>query len=140
MTFAPVDFEVKDLLKDLQGRMVGPKVARTPRRRADEPVGRGRRRRAGGVAAEGVPIARVAPDSPAAAAGVKPGDVLTALDGRWTTSLADTYDAAAAVPAGQPVPVVVLRDGQRLTLTVTPRTGSEPRAAPLACFNAQAIF
>jgi S1-C subfamily serine protease len=62
-------------------------------------------------------------DSPAAAAGLKPGDVLTTLDGRWTASVADTYAAAAGARPGRPVAAVVLRDGRELTLSVTPRDG-----------------
>jgi membrane-associated protease RseP (regulator of RpoE activity) len=123
MTFTPVDFEVKNLLKDIEGRMVGPKVAKTRIAAPTSLWGVDVAAAEGGVAAEGVPIARVAPDSPAAAAGIRPGDTLVAIDGRWTTTPADTHDAAAAVPAGQPVPVDVLRDGKRLTLTVTPREG-----------------
>jgi membrane-associated protease RseP (regulator of RpoE activity) len=123
MTFAPVAFEVKDLLKDIEGRMIGPKVAKSriaaPTSLWGVEVGAA----AGGVAAEGVPVGRVAADSPAAAAGLRPGDTLVSIDGRWTTTPTDTHDAAAAVPAGRPVPVVVLRDGERLTLTVTPRDG-----------------
>jgi len=123
MTFEPVDFEVRNLLKDLPERLAGPKVAR---RRVLAPgglwglsVGEA----AADPGAPGVPIRTVLPDSPASRAGLKPGDILTTLDGRWTTSVADTYAAASSVPAGQAVPVVVLRDGEELTLTVTPRPG-----------------
>lgn len=123
MTFTPVDFEVKDLLKDIQGKMVGPKVARTRIAAPTSLWGVNVGEALGGIDAEGVSVETVAPDSPAAVAGLKPGDVLVSIDGRWTSTPADTHDAAAAVPAGQPVPVAVLRDGQRLTLTITPRDG-----------------
>ena len=42
---------------------------------------------AGGLDAPGVPMPRSIAGSPAAAGGLKPGDVLTTLDGRWTTSI-----------------------------------------------------
>ena len=61
--------------------------------------------------------------SPAAAAGLKPGDVLTTLDGRWTVSITDTYAAAAAAAPDRDVTVVILRDGREQTLTVRPRPG-----------------
>jgi membrane-associated protease RseP (regulator of RpoE activity) len=123
MTFTPVDFEVKDLLKDIQGKMVGPKVARTRIAAPTSLWGVNVDASQGGVETGGVPVSSVAPGSPAAAAGLKVGDLLVSIDGRWTTTPADAHDAAAAVPAGQAVAVVVVRDGQRLTLTVTPRDG-----------------
>lgn len=123
MTFTPVDFEVRDLMKDLPDRLAGPRRARTrvlaPRGLWGLTVGAPE----GGVEAPGVPITSVSPGSPAEAAGLKVGDVLTALDGRWTASVADAYAAAQGVPPGRPAEVVVLRDGREATLTVTPREG-----------------
>jgi hypothetical protein len=121
LTFEPVDFAQTDLLKDLAARLAGPKVARrrvlapgalfglTPGEAAD-----------GGA---GVTVATVAADSPADAAGLKPGDLLTSLDGRWTTSAADAYAASSTATPGRPVEAVVVRDGQERTLTITPRDG-----------------
>lgn len=119
MVFTPVDSTVRDLMKDLPDRLLGPKVAKSrvvaPRGlwglTLDEPTDLG------------VPIKTVLPGSPAADAGLQPGDVLTTLGGRWTTTIADTYAAASAVPPGQAAPVVVLRDQKEQTLTVTPRDG-----------------
>ena len=59
----------------------------------------------------------------AEAAGLKPGDLLTSLDGRWTTSLSDTFAAASTVAPDQPVEAIILRDGHELTLKVTPIDG-----------------
>ena len=56
--------------------------------------------------------------------GLKPGDVLTTLDGRWTTSIADVFHAAADAEPGRAAAVVILRDGKELTLTVTPAEGA----------------
>ena len=99
MTLEPVDFEVRDLIKDLPDRLAGPKVAR---RRVLAPAGLW-----GLTLGEpvddgaGVAIKTVRPGSPAEAAGLKPGDVLTTLDGRWTTNVADAYAAAAAATPGR---------------------------------------
>jgi Aspartyl protease/PDZ domain len=123
MTFEPVDFEVKNLMKDLPERLSGPKVARSRVLAPGALLGLTVDEPRGGVSAQGVPVAAVLEGSPAAAGGLKRGDVLTSLDGRWTTSVADTYAAAAGAVAGKPVAAVVLRDGHELTLSLTPRDG-----------------
>jgi hypothetical protein len=122
MTFAPVDVEVRDLMKDLPERIAGPKVAR---RRVLAPAGLwGLRLGAAEPEGAGVRVASVVPDSPAAQAGLKAGDVVTALDDRWTADVHDVYAAAAGVEPGRPAPVAVRRDDQELTLTVRPADGA----------------
>ncbi len=123
MTFEPVDFKMRDLLKDLPDRLAGPKVAH---RRMLSPVGL-----LGMTVAEpadplnamGVPVVAVLAGSPAEAAGLKTGDVLTALDGRWTSSVSDTFAAASSAPSGRALEAIVIRDGKELTLSVVPRDG-----------------
>ncbi|MFJ6680033.1 M50 family metallopeptidase [Microbacterium sp. NPDC091382] len=59
------------------------------------------------------------PASPAAAAGIRPGDVLVSVDG----TAVDTFAEASAIiqkSPGATLPVVVDRDGRRETLQVTP--------------------
>jgi membrane-associated protease RseP (regulator of RpoE activity) len=118
MTFEPVDYEMQDLMKSLPERLAGPKEAREV---VLAPAG------LWGLevdkAPDAVTITAVAPGSPAAAAGLKRGDVLTTLDGRWTTNVADVYEATAGAAPGKPVEVVVVRDGKETTLTVTPKPG-----------------
>ena len=124
MTFEPVDFQIRDLLRELPDRLAGPKTAR---RRVLAPRGLWGLRLGqptGGIESPGVPIREVLPDSPAARAGLKPGDVLTTLDDRWTTSVADAYAAAADVPPGRDASVVILRDGKEQVLTVRPADGT----------------
>lgn len=123
MTFQPVDFKVRNLLEDLPLRMMGPKVERTRTLApaslwglvVGEPAGDGN--------PAGVPVASVWPGSPAAQAGLQPGDRLTAIDGRWTTTPTDTLAAAAACAPGRAVPVAFLREGQERTVTLTPSEG-----------------
>lgn len=74
-------------------------------------------------AAAGVTVAVVLPRGPAAQAGFRPGDRLLTLDGRWTDTVEDCYEAAGHVPAGATVPAVVRRGNQELRLQVTPREG-----------------
>ncbi len=123
MTFEPVEHMVRNLMKDLPERLSGPRVARHRTLALGGLWGLTVSDPEGGVDAPGVSVRTVLADSPAALAGLKPGDILTAVDGRWTTSVGDTYAAAASVPPGQAVPVVVLRDGKEQTLTVKPAEG-----------------
>ncbi|MCU0702463.1 MAG: aspartyl protease family protein [Fimbriiglobus sp.] len=72
---------------------------------------------------DGVTVKAVFADGPAAKAGVKAGDRLLTVDGRWTDSVGDAAVATSLVKAGKAVPVVVQRDGKEVTLTVTPAVG-----------------
>jgi membrane-associated protease RseP (regulator of RpoE activity) len=72
---------------------------------------------------DGVTIKSVLPNSPAAAAGLKDGDRLLTLDGRWTDSLVDLYTAAGYVKPGATAPVVIRRDGKELKFKVKPAAG-----------------
>jgi membrane-associated protease RseP (regulator of RpoE activity) len=123
MTFEPVDGPVRNLMKDLPDRLAGPRVARHRMLAPGGLWGLNVGEPADGLDSPGVPVLSVLADSPAAAAGLKPGDILTTLDGRWTTSITDAYAAAAGVPPGRETAVVVLRDGKELTLTVKPAAG-----------------
>lgn len=123
LTFVPVDFEVRDLMKSLPAQMAAAKVAGTRVLAPHGLWGLTLGEPTGGVDSKGVPITSVAPGSPAEAAGLRAGDLIATLDGRWTTTIADTYDAATSIPPGTPTPIVVLRDGAEVTLTVTPKDG-----------------
>jgi Aspartyl protease/PDZ domain len=71
----------------------------------------------------GVTVKKVYADAPMGKAGLKAGDRLLTIDGRWTDSLADAAFATSVVKPGKAVPVVVSRDGKEITLTVTPVGG-----------------
>jgi hypothetical protein len=106
MSFEPITYQVRNLLKELPDRLMGPKVAQ---RRVVAPSGLWGLRL--GEKVEGG-------QSQGAA-----GDVLTTIDGRWVTSVADAYHAAAKVPPGQQVAIVIMRDGKELTLSIKPANG-----------------
>ena len=73
---------------------------------------------------EGVTIQEVLPGSAAAQAGLQAGDRLLSLDGRWTDSLADAYQAAGHIKPDSSAPVLVRRAGRDMELTVKPQSGS----------------
>ncbi len=82
--------------------------------------------------AEGVQVMGVSPSGPAAAAGLKTGDVIVAIDGK---ALKKTGDRAAgrqlveqmrATQPGQKVKVDYLRDGKKLSTTVTAAAAEPP--------------
>jgi serine protease Do len=68
---------------------------------------------------KGVLVARVFDGSPAAKAGLKDGDVITALAGKPVENGHDLQTVVAALPLKQPVSLSVMRDGQRKDLSVT---------------------
>ena len=69
---------------------------------------------------QGVKLSGVRAGGPADKAGLKGGDVIIEFADTKITSIYDYTYALDAVKIGQPVKVVVLRNGERLTLTVTP--------------------
>ena len=72
-----------------------------------------------GTEIEGYAIQGVSPESPADKAGVKGGDVLIKLGDHPITGLDDFDLALRRFSAGESVPIVVLRDGEQVTLRVT---------------------
>ncbi|HTU19750.1 MAG TPA: PDZ domain-containing protein [Gemmataceae bacterium] len=71
----------------------------------------------------GVDIKEVLEGSAAAEAGLKVGDRLLTIDGRWTDTLTDLYEIASHLKPGVTVPVAILRDGKKMELKVKPRAG-----------------
>ena len=78
-------------------------------------------------------IAGVQPGGPAAKAGFKAGDVVTAVNGQPVTADQSLSYLVANLKPDQRVPFEVLRDGQRMTLTATLATRpTEKELAALA--------
>ena len=74
----------------------------------------------GATAEEGAIVTDVRAGGPAAAAGVEAGDVVVEFDGERVRSTRQLARLVQETPAGRTVPAAVLRDGERVTLTVTP--------------------
>lgn len=69
---------------------------------------------------KGVKLSGVRGSSPAEKAGLKGGDVIVEFAGQKIANIYDYTYALDAVKIGQPVQVVIERDGKRLAVTVTP--------------------
>jgi hypothetical protein len=71
----------------------------------------------------GVAVKEVLSGGAAEAAGIKPGDRLLTLDGRWTDTVSDTFAAAGAAKPGREIEVTVKRGSKELKLKATPGRG-----------------
>jgi regulator of sigma E protease len=69
-------------------------------------------------------IGMVVPDSAAAAAGIKSGDVIVAIDGRNVERF-ETVQQIIQLNTGTPLQMVIRRDGSDLSLRVTPKVVTE---------------
>jgi S1-C subfamily serine protease len=78
-------------------------------------------RRLGRKETRAVAVHAVEPGSPAAAAGVRPRDVVLSFRGEPVTTIADLHRRLDANAIGADVPLEVLRDSNAVRLTVRPR-------------------
>jgi serine protease Do len=72
----------------------------------------------------GVLVADVLKDSPAEAAGMKPGDIIVELGGAPIKEVTDLQKRVAAIPPGRAVALTVMRDRKTSRLTV--KIGEQP--------------
>jgi serine protease Do len=72
-------------------------------------------------AATGVIVEEVATESPAEKAGIRKGDVIVEFDGERVRSVRQLTRLVQETPAGRTVPAVLQREGQRTTVSITPR-------------------
>lgn len=68
---------------------------------------------------EGLFVQAVAPGSPAAAAGLRPNDVITSINGKPATSDVQLQELTLTTKPGDTVPIVYQRDGHSAKTTVT---------------------
>ena len=79
------------------------------------------------IAKGGVIITGVLQNGPAAAAGIKPGDVILAVDGKTVGNVSQLLTAVAALKPGTAAPFRVLRQDQQSEIAVTPGKRQRPK-------------
>jgi regulator of sigma E protease len=70
-------------------------------------------------------VGAIAPNSPAAKAGLQAGDRIVAVNGQKVTQL-DDLDPAIAAAEKTPLALTILRGGQTLNFTIAPNTAKQP--------------
>ena len=77
---------------------------------------------------EGVIITGVLQNGPAGQAGIKPGDVITAVNGKPVGSVTELLGAVAGLKPGVAAPLSVQRGGKTSDVSVTPAKRQPPKA------------
>ncbi|MCU0756208.1 MAG: Do family serine endopeptidase [Xanthomonadales bacterium] len=80
-------------------------------------------------ALRGALVTQVVPDSPAEAAGVRSGDVITEIGGRPVTSAADLANSEGLLPLNQRLDLKLMREGKPLTRPFTLTASRQQRTA-----------
>ncbi|MEO7886688.1 MAG: trypsin-like peptidase domain-containing protein, partial [Polaromonas sp.] len=75
----------------------------------------------------GVIITGVLQNGPAAQAGILPGDVITAVNGKGVRNVSQLLTAVAALKPGTPAPLTVLRKDKQTEIAVTPGKRQRPK-------------
>lgn len=71
------------------------------------------------TATKGAVVTRVRNATPAAEAGLKPGDVIATLNGKSINSRQDLHNLEGLTPVGTPISLGILRDGKELNVSMT---------------------
>lgn len=80
-------------------------------------------------AKSGVIITGVLQNGPAAQAGIRPGDVITAVNGKAVGNVTELLGAVAALKPGVAAPLTVLRKDSKTDIAVTPGKRQRPKVA-----------
>lgn len=126
ITFTPNGYVPGDVMQGLMEKLTNPNRGKAQPRIISPDAAWGFTVKDKGAMDEdsGVTVQEILPGTAAASGGLKPGDRVLTLDGRWTDSVADVFNAASAVKPGRAVVLVVKRDGKEVKLTVKPVKGT----------------
>jgi hypothetical protein len=119
VTFTPGTYHPDDLLTGLIGRLMKGEGSK----RILSPAALWGMEVAHSDTLLGVVVIKVYPQSAAAQAGLRVDDRILLLDGRWTDTPGDCFEAVAQIPAGQETILQVKRKGKTLLIHVQPRSG-----------------
>jgi len=124
MTFVPVDYQPVDMMKKIMSIMLASKADKE-KGRILSPAGLLGLRvdKKSDDDEAGVAVAEVFAGGGAAAGGLKEGDRLLTLDGRWTDSVEDCYFAASRLRPGASVRAEILRDGKKMNVQIQVKQG-----------------
>jgi Do/DeqQ family serine protease len=86
----------------------------------------------------GVLVAEVMKESPAAAAGLKVGDIITEFDGGAVKDVTDLQKRVAAVEPGRATPMTVTRDRKGVKLSV--KVGEQPSEEAMAAADNESVL
>jgi serine protease Do len=87
------------------------------------------------VSARGVLIGDVFKGQPADKAGIKRGDIVTSVNGRTVETSNELRNTVAAIHPGEKIPLELLRDGRKLSVSVTLTERDLKKAHPSASFS-----
>jgi S1-C subfamily serine protease len=120
MTFEPNGYKPPDVMKSMLAALMagGGTTVLAPAGQWGVLVGK-----EAGDEDAGVDVKEVIVGSAAGKAGLKRGDRLLTLDGRWTDSVRDLYEAAGRVKPGKKVIAHIKRGGKEMDIEVTPAAG-----------------
>jgi hypothetical protein len=124
LTFTPNGYHPGDVVQEMMASLFRPRNGSdVPRVVGARALWGMRVEKASDDDEEGVKVAEVFPGGPAAKAGIKTGDRLLTLDGRWTDTVGDCYEAAGVIGPDHSVLCELRREGKSLSLSVTPALG-----------------
>jgi hypothetical protein len=123
LTFAPSGYDPPDAIQALMARVMAIGSAKGHTRVVAPAAQWGLVLEGRKEGPAGVVVKEVRPGSSAEQAGIRAGDLILTLDGRWTDTVADAFLAASYVKPQAQANITVQRGADKLDLVVQPRAG-----------------